>query len=105
MSDTSQRRYETAGEVLDSIREQLKEESLDDMTLLLKIFKDLKTLDTNKLSPREASRWMIQKETKQEKRIIELATQVGFNSGFAAGLFGGFILCVFIWGLFISARS
>src|ERR1700688_1186456 len=101
MSDTNPRRYRTAGDVLNGLREQLRERTHDDMTLLLKIFKDLKTLDTNKMSPHDAAHWMIQEETKQEKRITELATQAGFNRGLVAGLFGGIILCIFIWALLI----
>ncbi len=53
--DSSRPRYQTAGAVLDGLREQLKETPQDEMKLLLKIFKDLKTLDTDKMSPRDAS--------------------------------------------------
>ena len=102
MSNTEPRRYSSAREVLDRIREQIKEKSQDDMTLLLRIFKDLKSLDTNNMSPRDASRWMVQEETKQEKRIIELATQMGFNRGIKSGFFIGFILCAFIATLIMS---
>jgi len=101
MSNTEPRRYISAGEVLDNIREQIKEKPQDDMTLLLKIFKDLKSLDTNKMSPRDASRWMIQEEMKQEKRIAELATKMGFNRGLKSGFFIGFILCAFIAALIL----
>ena len=102
MSNTDLRRYSSAGEVLDRIREQIKEKPQDDMTLLLKIFKDLKNLDTNSMSPRDASRWVIQEETKQEKRITELATQMGFNRGMKSDFFIGCILCAFMAALIIS---
>ena len=103
MSNTEPRRYSSAGEVLDRIREQIKEKPQDDMTLLLQIFKDMKSLDTKNMSPRDASRWMIQEETKQEKRITELADQMGFNRGIKSGFFIGFILCAFI-AVLIMAR-
>ena len=101
MSNTEQYRYSSAGEVLDRIREQIKEKPQDEMTLLLKIFKDLKNLDANNMSPREASLWMVHEETKQEKRITELATQIGFNRGIKSGFFIGFILCAFLATLII----
>lgn len=103
--DSSRPRYQTAGAVLDGLREQLKETPQDEMKLLLKILKDLKTLDTDKMSPRDASLWMFQEVTKQEARVTNIATQAGFNRGFTVGLFSGFILCVFIWTVFISHRS
>ena len=73
------------------------------MTLLLSIFQRLKTLDTNKLSPRDAARWMIQPETEQEKRVSELAKQLGFNQGIKFGFFVGIGVCILIWGARLSA--
>jgi len=87
------RRYQTASEVLDSIRAQLREKSSDDMTLLLKIFAGLKSLDTNRMSPRDAARWLIQEQTKKEARFEEFVTQMGFNKGFWQGFLFGFAIC------------
>ena len=65
----------------------------------------LKNIRHRQNSSRDASLWMFQEVTKQEARVTNIATQAGFNRGFTVGLFSGFILCVFIWTVFISHRS
>jgi hypothetical protein len=89
-------RYQTASEVLDGIRAQLREKSHDEMALLLKLFGDLKTLDTNRMSPSDASRWLIQEQTNKEKRLEQFVSQIGFNRGFGRGFLVGFGICAFL---------
>jgi hypothetical protein len=88
-------RYQPASEILDHIRSQLKEKPQDDMTLLLKIFGDLKTIDVSRLSPHDASRWLIQEQTPRERSFERLVRQAGFNSGFGRGFLVGFAVCAF----------
>lgn len=92
----SSTRYQSVSEILDSIRTQLADKTHDDIHLLLKIFTDLKNLDTNRLSPYDASHWLIQKPTEREARSEQFAIQVGFNKGFISGFLIGFATCAFI---------
>jgi len=66
------------------------------MALLLKLFGDLKTLDTNRMSPSDASRWLIQEQTNKEKRLEQFVSQIGFNRGFGRGFLVGFGICAFL---------
>jgi hypothetical protein len=89
-------RYQPASEILDHIRSQLKEKPQDDMALLLKIFRDLKTIDASRMSPHDASRWLIQEQTPKERSFEQFVRKVGFNSGFGRGFLVGFAVCAFL---------
>jgi hypothetical protein len=89
----------TAGKILDSIREQLRGKPDNDMDLLLRLFKDISDFDFSRMSPRDASRWMMREETARESSLVKLATQVGFRQGAKAGFIVGFFLCAFIAAL------
>jgi hypothetical protein len=92
----SPRHYLSAGEVLDGIRARLLDEPQDDMTLLLKIYGDLKEVDANRMSPRDASRWLIQKQTEKEKRFEDFVLGIGFDRGLVRGFLIGFSACAFL---------
>jgi hypothetical protein len=92
----SPERYLRTGEVLDGIRARLNETSQDDMTLLLKIFGDLKGLDANRMSPHDAARWLAQKQTEKEKRFETFVLGVGFDRGLVRGFLIGFGACAFL---------
>jgi hypothetical protein len=89
-------RYQPASEILDRIRSQLKEKPQDDMVLLLKIFRELKTIDVSRLSPYDASRWLIQEQTPKERKLEQFIRQIGFNHGFGRGFLVGFAVCAFL---------
>lgn len=85
--------YLTATDVLEDIKTRLQEKSQDDMSVLLKIFHDLKSLDAYRMSPHDASRWLIQPQTKKEKRFEGFVTRYGFDRGFTRGFLAGFGVC------------
>jgi hypothetical protein len=86
----------TARDVLDGIREQLREPAADELPLLLKISKELTDIDTRRLTPDTAAAWTARPETGREK----LATMLGRQSGFKTGLLIGFLTGFVLAGLF-----
>jgi hypothetical protein len=89
-------RYQSVSEILDNIRAQLTDRAHDDIHLLVKIFNDLKNIDAYRLSPYDASHWLIQKPTERAIRSEQFVRQVGFNSGFGIGFLVGFAVCAFL---------
>jgi hypothetical protein len=88
--------YQPVSEILDRIRAQLADETHDDIHLLVAIFTDLKHLNTNRLSPYDASYWLIQKPTEREMRVEKLAIGIGFKRGLRLGFIIGFAICAFV---------
>ncbi|WP_041801367.1 hypothetical protein [Rhodopseudomonas palustris] len=82
----------TATAVLDRIRAELNEPAADDMQLLLKIAKDLATLDGQRWSPADAAAWTARPESYRELRLAALARQRGFKLGLLSGFLAGFVL-------------
>jgi tetrahydromethanopterin S-methyltransferase subunit B len=88
----------TARDVLDGIREQLKEPAADEMQQLLKVSKELTDLDTRRLTPDTATAWTARPETGREKLAAVLGRQTGFKTGLLIGFLTGFVLA----GLFAA---
>jgi hypothetical protein len=88
--------YKSPSEIINTIRAQLADKTHDDIHFLVKIFTDLKNLDADRLSPYDASHWLIQKQTEREARLEEFTIQVGFNKGIVLGFLLGFVVCAFI---------
>jgi hypothetical protein len=88
--------YQSPSEILDNIRAQLADKTHGDIHLLVKIFTDLKDLNANRLSPYDASHWLIQKQTEREAHLEAFTIQVGFNKGFMLGFLIGFAVCAFV---------
>ena len=88
--------YQPVSEILDGLRAQLADRSHDDIHLLVKIYTGLKNLDTDHLSPYDASHWLIQPQTKKEKRLEDFVTQIGFDRGLICGFLIGFGVCALV---------
>jgi hypothetical protein len=96
MSDSD--RY--LSDALNRIRNLLREKSLDDMSVLLKISFLLRNLDTNRMNAEHAASWTIQdkseKEIDKQKRVEDFAKELGYGRGFKHGLLIGFAVCAVI---------
>jgi hypothetical protein len=82
----------TARDVLDGIRDQLKEPAADEVHLLLKISRELADLDDKHLSPADATIWKARAETRRERSSAALGLQTGFKRGLLFGFLAGFAL-------------
>jgi hypothetical protein len=88
----------TARDVLDGVRDQLREPADDETQLLLKISKQLTDLDTRRLTPDIAAAWTARPETGREKLAAMLGRQTGFKTGLLIGFLTGFAMA----GLFAA---
>jgi hypothetical protein len=70
------------------------------MSILLKISFLLRNLDTNFMNPEHASRWTIQgkseKERDKQRRVEDLAKELGYGRGFKHGLLIGLAVCAVV---------
>jgi predicted lipid-binding transport protein (Tim44 family) len=89
----------TARDVLDGIRDQLKEPAADELPLLLKISREVTDLDTRRLTPDTAAAWTARPETGREKLAAVLGRQTGFKTGLLVGFLTGFVLAGLFAGL------
>jgi tetrahydromethanopterin S-methyltransferase subunit B len=88
----------TARDILDGIRDQLKEPADDELPLLLKISRELTDLDTRRLTPDTATAWTARPQTGRERLAAVLGRQTGFKTGLLIGFLTGFVLA----GLFAA---
>jgi predicted lipid-binding transport protein (Tim44 family) len=89
----------TARDILDGIRDQLREPAADEMPLLLKISRELAELEDYQLAPADAAAWKARPETRRERLAAILGRQGAFKSGLAIGFLTGLALGGLFMGL------
>jgi hypothetical protein len=69
------------------------------METLVRLAEAIADYDPKLMSPADAARWAVRKESTKEKRVLALAEQIGFKQGAKTASVIWLLLGAFIWSM------